>query len=490
MTTTYELLMAAPARKKRAGAAGVNAGAAVNAAATDTGSAANVTAGVNAGSTANAPATVNTGAAVNAGAPKAGGAAVAPATAPTAAAPAAAPATTGPSTGAAPVPVVPEEPLGTVEPPALKPQGGVKPGVPMPAERYARKFDGSTYGELLKHLREEYAATAPETAEEARLRQRRERRERVISGIADATNALSNLYFTTRGAADTYNPAKSLTAVSEARTARAQAARQTHDRTRLQYAQNLYNLEDQERGWRLKLQSYLDGEAQRKFDNGLKLDKNERDRVASWLNAQLMDGKITTEKYKAENERLKAQFAPERHSAEMKNLNARTNQAQQGAFKNHAQGVRALSGDGRSGDGGGSQKRQGKTLLGNYAVSNQTWNDDSQALQLFNHLRGIVEKSNSQGAKKLFEDATSSMKANINLLGGSNTKGQGITARSVIRQLLTANYEPGLQRQVGEAIAAFDRSVGAPQTGRTPGTGHGGGMPGTASRRGKQKFNY
>lgn len=390
---------------------------------------------------------------------------------------------------AAPVPVVPEEPLGTVEPPALKPQGGVKPGVPMPAERYARKFDGSTYGELLKHLREGYAATAPETAEEARLRQRRERRERVISGIADATNALSNLYFTTRGAADTYNPAKSLTAVSEARTARAQAARQTRDRMRLQYAQNLYNLEDQERGWRLKLQSYLDGEAQRKFDNGLKLDKNERDRVASWLNAQLMDGRITAERYKAENERLKAQFAPERHSAEMKKINAQTNQAQQGAFKNHAQGVRALSGGG-SGDGGGSQKRQGQTLLGNYAVSNQTWNDDSQALQLFNHLRGIVEKSNSQGAKELFENATSSMKANINLLGGSNTKGQGITARSVIRQLLTANYEPGLQRQVGEAIAAFDRSVGAPPPGRTPGTGHGGGTPGTASRRGKQKFNY
>lgn len=75
----------------------------------------------------------------------------------------------------------------------------------------ARERDAAVmgYDQQMQVLREAAEASRPENEQERQKRERRERSRKVISAVTDGLSALSNLFFTTRYAPNSYDPAQS-----------------------------------------------------------------------------------------------------------------------------------------------------------------------------------------------------------------------------------------------------------------------------------------
>lgn len=110
-------------------------------------------------------------------------------------------------------------------------------------------FSGSNYGELEDFIRGQMKDVKVETPEERKKRERREKVEGAINGIADMGMALGNLFFTTQYAPNAYNPQNSLSQKYQERMDKAKAEREKdHDRY-MNYALTLGKLKDADRNF-------------------------------------------------------------------------------------------------------------------------------------------------------------------------------------------------------------------------------------------------
>lgn len=92
-----------------------------------------------------------------------------------------------------------------------------------------------TYDDIQQELKRQgeiMERNRPETKEEREKRERRERRNTMFAALGDGISALSNLYFTTKGAPNMYDPSSSL---SEASRKRIELARQAREKEREAY---------------------------------------------------------------------------------------------------------------------------------------------------------------------------------------------------------------------------------------------------------------
>ena len=132
------------------------------------------------------------------------------------------------SGGNAPEPSESKEPPKTdVAPPADKP-AGVSP------QNNADAVMG--YDQQIAALQEAANRVKPETEEERKKRERRERSAKIVSAVSDGLQALSNLFFTTRGAPNMYDhkEASQLTPLQE-KLEKLKAKRQANADKYLQY---------------------------------------------------------------------------------------------------------------------------------------------------------------------------------------------------------------------------------------------------------------
>lgn len=132
------------------------------------------------------------------------------------------------SGGNAPEPSESKEPPKTdVAPPADKP-AGVSP------QNNADAVMG--YDQQIAALQEAANRVKPETEEERKKRERRERSAKIVSAVSDGLQALSNLFFTTRGAPNMYDhkEASQLTPLQE-KLEKLKAERQANADKYLQY---------------------------------------------------------------------------------------------------------------------------------------------------------------------------------------------------------------------------------------------------------------
>lgn len=130
------------------------------------------------------------------------------------------------SGGNAPEPSESKEPPKTdVAPPADKP-AGVSP-----------HNDTMGYDQQIAALQEAANRVKPETEEERKKRERREKSAKIVSAVSDGLQALSNLFFTTRGAPNMYNhkEASQLTPLQE-KLEKLRAERQANADKYLQYS--------------------------------------------------------------------------------------------------------------------------------------------------------------------------------------------------------------------------------------------------------------
>lgn len=217
--------------------------------------------------------------------------------------------------------------------PEVKPE--VKPEVTdqSQASGYAKGAEKELEG--LRNLREliseEARRTKPETDELAAKRKRLEKSRRLIATLADGISALANLYHTTRGAPNVYDPANSQRSAVDKRIEELRKRREKERDRHLAYKQKESEYDMQEGA----LLRQLEAEAEAR-----ELARKKAEREADehrWKEAlqpylqQEAYGKSVKESnladkagWDAQRSKTQAEYEPERQKAELKLTNAKT----------------------------------------------------------------------------------------------------------------------------------------------------------------------
>lgn len=189
------------------------------------------------------------------------------------------------------VPVTKKAPLPT--------PAGAQPPETAPAKAPERKM---SYVEMFQQM----SPYKPPTAEELEKERKKEKRDKVFAAIGDGIAALSNLYFTTKGAPNAFDPRNSLSAKARERWDKLNKEREENARYYMQEAMKAQALDDdradKDRSYMQKLQNdyrnYL-----------LKLSADNRAAELHDLDKQLRQGKINEQTYKAKKAEVEAKYA-------------------------------------------------------------------------------------------------------------------------------------------------------------------------------------
>lgn len=189
------------------------------------------------------------------------------------------------------VPVTKKAPLPTAQP--------TPAGVEAPEATQPKKM---SYVEMFRQM----SPYKPPTAEELENARKKEKRDKVFAAIGDGIAALSNLYFTTKGAPNSFDPRNSLSAKARERWDKLNKEREENARYYMQEAMKAQALDDdrddKDRSYMSKLQNdyrnYL-----------LKLSADNRAAELHDLDKQLRQGKINEQTYKAKKAEVEAKYA-------------------------------------------------------------------------------------------------------------------------------------------------------------------------------------
>lgn len=189
------------------------------------------------------------------------------------------------------VPVTKKAPLPTAHP---TPAGAEAPEATQPKKM--------SYVEMFRQM----SPYKPPTAEELENARKKEKRDKVFAAIGDGIAALSNLYFTTKGAPNAFDPRNSLSAKARERWDKLNKEREENARYYMQEAMKAQALDDdrddKDRSYMSKLQNdyrnYL-----------LKLSADNRAAELHDLDKQLRQGKINEQTYKAKKAEVEAKYA-------------------------------------------------------------------------------------------------------------------------------------------------------------------------------------
>lgn len=186
-----------------------------------------------------------------------------------------------------------ESPLAGISGGAESVGGGMKPGERLSYRRMYELMNGDN---------------APETPEERAAREKREKSEAILSAVGDGISALSNLFFTTRYAPNAYDASKGMSARARERWDRLRQEREARRREYTEGYMRAAAMDDandrDDRNWRHTL------ERERIADERYEV-KAAQDKAMADLDEQLRRHQITAAEHKAEQERIKAQFAGE-----------------------------------------------------------------------------------------------------------------------------------------------------------------------------------
>lgn len=217
------------------------------------------------------------------------------------------------SGGNAPEPLESKEPPKTdVAPPADKP-AGVSP-----------HNDTMGYDQQIAVLQEAANRVKPETEEERKKRERREKSAKIVSAISDGLQALSNLFFTTRGAPNMYDhkEASQLTPLQE-KLEKLKAERQANADKYLQYSLKIGDAQNE----RAKTLREMEAQQERAKLAREKAQREQEEHV--WLAALQPDkqreqaGKATKAEQEAVTAKAEADNAPDLYKAKVDTEKAR-----------------------------------------------------------------------------------------------------------------------------------------------------------------------
>ena len=172
------------------------------------------------------------------------------------------------------------------------------------------------------------------TAEELEKERKKEKRDKVFAAIGDGIAALSNLYFTTKGAPNAFDPRNSLSAKARERWEKLIKEREENARYYMQEAMKAQALDDdrddKDRSYMAKLQNdyrnYL-----------LKLSADNRAAELHNLDKQLREGKINEQTYLAKKAEVEAKYADDIQKSVIAKNKAAANASNASANNSNAQ---------------------------------------------------------------------------------------------------------------------------------------------------------
>lgn len=213
------------------------------------------------------------------------------------------------------VPVVKKAPLPTAQ--------------PTPAGAEAPQPKKMSYFDMFQRM----SPYKPPTAEELENARKKEKRDKVFAAIGDGIAALSNLYFTTKGAPNAFDPRNSLSAKARERWDKLNKEREENARYYMQEAMKAQALDDdrvdKDRSYMQKLQNdyrnYL-----------LKLAADNRAAELHDLDKQLRQGKINEQTYKAKKAEVEAKYADENQKSVIAKNKAAANASNASATNSYA----------------------------------------------------------------------------------------------------------------------------------------------------------
>lgn len=217
------------------------------------------------------------------------------------------------------VPVTKKAPLPTAQP---TPAGAEAPEATQPKKM--------SYFDMFQRM----SPYKPPTAEELENARKKEKRDKVFAAIGDGIAALSNLYFTTKGAPNAFDPRNSLSAKARERWDKLNKEREENARYYMQEAMKAQALDDdradKDRSYMQKLQNdyrnYL-----------LKLAADNRAAELHDLDKQLRQGKINEQTYKAKKAEVEAKYADENQKSVIAKNKAAANASNASANNSNAQ---------------------------------------------------------------------------------------------------------------------------------------------------------
>lgn len=150
------------------------------------------------------------------------------------------------------------------------------------------------------------AANRPETPEQQAAREKKEKRQALFSAIGDGISALSNLYFTTRYAPDSFTPSRAMSPTTRARWDRLRAEREANRRQYVDGYLRALQLDDAdyryERSWQHQMQ-------REKLADDRAAAAEKRAERQAYLDDLLAQGKIAEAEYKAKVAKSNAKYA-------------------------------------------------------------------------------------------------------------------------------------------------------------------------------------
>ena len=174
----------------------------------------------------------------------------------------------------------------------------------------------------------------PPTAEELEKERKKEKRDKVFAAIGDGIAALSNLYFTTKGAPNAFDPRNSLSAKARERWDKLNNEREENARYYMQEAMKAQALDDDRVD---KDRSYME-KLQNDYRNYLlKLSADNRAAELHNLDKQLREGKINEQTYLAKKAEVEAKYADDIQKSVIAKNKAAANASNASANNSNAQ---------------------------------------------------------------------------------------------------------------------------------------------------------
>lgn len=165
-----------------------------------------------------------------------------------------------------------------------------------------------------------------ETPEQKAAREKKEKRQAIFSAIGDGISALSNLWFTHKGAPNAYDATQGMSAKTRARWDKLRAEREANRRIYNDGYMRALSMDaaqgEKDRAWKERL-------AARQFE--MELKQKEAD-----LNAQLKGHQIGEAEYKKELAKIKAEHAEENEKLNQENARAGIRQKNASADSSYA----------------------------------------------------------------------------------------------------------------------------------------------------------
>lgn len=256
-----------------------------------------------------------------------------------------------------------------------------------------------TYTEMYQRLN----PFRPLTAEELEAEKKKEKREQLFASIGDGISALSNLYFTTKGAPNAYDPSKSMSAKTKARWDK---LRSDYDAQLKSYISGMMSAMQADANKDASYRDYLAKMYQNQIENNLKLAKEKRDQEMHDLNKKLADNKIKQGEYDAKIKEIEAKYAEAEKKAELAAKKASTAASYASAEASRARAEKTRSGGSSSGYSKKVMKAaDNKQLAYNYWQS-LSENEKKAYRDMFNYYKMVKDEYGSP-QKQYYRDTDS-----------------------------------------------------------------------------------